>query len=131
MDQDKGTSLVMINSDKGQSLFNRIKHNLIWKQFTMDDAKTGNPALTNSLKPAKPNRKEFFEAINTQPFEIVAKRFFKLPKWESKIKKRLKFLKAIKLILPLGCSMQAWSVFLKYNFFPLIYTVKRNFIFEI
>ena len=130
MDQDKGTSLVMINSDKGQLLFNRIKHNLIWKQFTMNDAKAGNPALTNSLKPVKPNRKEFFEAINTQPFEVVAKRFFTFPNWKNKIKKKLKFLKAIKLILPLGCSIQAWSVFLKYNFLSSHIQAKKQLYFR-
>ena len=33
MDQDKGTSLVMINSPKGMKLFESIKEQIEWKEF--------------------------------------------------------------------------------------------------
>lgn len=39
MDQDKGTSLVMINSDRGMSLFESIKNNIVWREFTLEDAR--------------------------------------------------------------------------------------------
>ena len=76
MDQDKGTSMVMVNSDKGMSLFESIKDSIVWKEFTMRDARIGNPAMEQSLSPASSNRDAFFDALDKQPFEEVAKRFF-------------------------------------------------------
>lgn len=76
MDQDKGTSLVMINSDKGQQLFDFIKDKIVWKEFSMEDAKLGNKAIDSSMKSMTANRAEFFHAIETEPFEQVAKEFF-------------------------------------------------------
>ncbi len=68
MDQDKGTSLVMINSDRGMSLFESIKNNIVWREFTLEDARKGNPALYSSLKSVKPDRSEFFRVLDEMPF---------------------------------------------------------------
>lgn len=76
MDNDKGTSLVMINSDKGLRLFKNVSDNLIWKEFTMSDAKIGNKAIDSSMKQVSDNRELFFDAIDKKPFEQVAKEFF-------------------------------------------------------
>lgn len=76
MDQDKGTSLVMVNSDKGLDIFNIVKDKLVWKEFTMSDAKIGNKAIDSSMKPVSDNRDSFFDAIDKKPFEQVAKEFF-------------------------------------------------------
>lgn len=76
MDNDKGTSLVMINSDKGLRLFKNVSDNLIWKEFTMSDAKIGNKAIDSSMKQVSDNRDLFFDAIDKKPFEQVAKEFF-------------------------------------------------------
>ncbi len=117
MDQDKGTSLVMINSDKGQKLFNAIKDKIEWRQFTMDDARKGNPAMDGSLKAVKPNRKEFFEDLEKLPFEKVAAKHFPLPTLKKKIKKRFRPLKnLLKTICMLGLSLHSWSTFLYINF---------------
>ena len=117
MDQDKGTSLVMINSDKGQKLFDSIKEKIEWRQFTMDDARKGNPAMDDSLKSVKPNREVFFEDLDKLPFEKVAAKHFPLPTLKKKIKKRLRPLKNIfKTICMLGLSFHSWSTFLYVNF---------------
>lgn len=122
MDQDRGTSLVMINSDKGQRLFDSIKDKISWKQFTFDDAKAGNPALTSSLKAAKPNRKQFFEELDKEPFEKVAAQYFPPAptKWTSIKKKVFNRLSLVKRLLStfciLGFSCNMWSTFLRINF---------------
>ena len=79
MDQDKGTSLVMINSDKGMELFDSIKDKIEWRQFTMNDARAGNPAMDGSLSAAKPNREAFFNDLDKLPFEKVAAKYFPMP----------------------------------------------------
>lgn len=125
MDQDKGTSLVMINSDKGQKLFDAIRDKIVWRQFTMDDARKGNPAMDGSLKSVKPNRESFFEDIEKMPFEEVAAKHFPLPTMKMQIKKRLRPLKIIfKTLTMLGFSLHSWSTFLLINF--LSSNVKRR-----
>lgn len=121
MDQDKGTSLVMVNSDKGQALFDRIKDKIEWKQFTMRDAEAGNPALNSSLEPAKPNRDAFFEALDKLPFDKVAEKFFPLPTFGYRMKKKIrsylgKIKKVILILARLGFSIHGWKTFMSLNF---------------
>ena len=118
MDQDKGTSLVMVNSDKGMDLFNSIKDKIEWRQFTMADAREGNPAMEGSLSSAKPNRAEFFKDLDKLPFEKIGKKYFPKPSLGKDIRKKLSPLKAlIKKGLELGFSTQMWCTYLRINFF--------------
>lgn len=118
MDHDRGTSLVMVNSDKGDALFNSIKDKIEWRQFTMDDARAGNPAMDGSLSAAKPNRDEFFNDLDKMPFDKVAAKHFPMPSAWKTIRKKVSPIKAIlKLLLKLGLSPQMWYTFLKMNFF--------------
>lgn len=123
MDQDRGTSLVMVNSDKGMQLFDSIKDKIEWRQFTMADARKGNPAMDDSLKSAKPNRDQFFQSLDNEPFEEVAKKYFPpVPSFMSNIIKKLRArLSVVKRIFSfvkqLGLSCNAWSTFLSVNFF--------------
>lgn len=122
MDQDRGTSLVMVNSDKGMALFDSINENIVWKEFTMADACAGNPAMNSSLKPSKPNRTVFFETLDKEPFETVAKKYFpSAPNWFTPIKRKIwRVLHAVKRVLSIsrmhGFSCNAWSTYLTMNF---------------
>lgn len=122
MDQDRGTSLVMINSDKGMELFDSIKENIVYKEFKMADARAGNPAMDSSLKSSKPNREAFFETLDKEPFENVAKKYFPpVPSKLAPLKRKLwRVLHAIKRIIyilrVLGLSCNAWNTFLSMNF---------------
>ena len=121
MDQDKGTSLVMVKSDRGMELFNAAKNQLEWKEFSMEDARKGNPAMDSSLKPAAKNREAFFKALDQMPFDKVAAKFFPLPTFSNKMKRKVRrilrgFKKAGKLAASLGLSFRAWKNTLYYNF---------------
>jgi len=117
MDQDCGTSLVLINSDKGLHLFEKIQPAIVSSEFTMEDAKGGNPAMVIPLKSVKANRDDFFKAIHEYPFDLVAKKFFILPSWKTGLKRKLHPLKRVYSVLSsLGVSPQAWWIFLYYNF---------------
>ena len=122
MDQDRGTSLVMVNSDKGKALFDAIKDKINWRQFTMKDAEAGNPALNTSLTSTSPNRGAFFDALDKMPFDKVAEKFFPLPTFKNRLKNRLrnyarKMQKALQLIGMLGVSIRSWMTFLSLNIF--------------
>ena len=131
MDQDKGTSLVMVNSDKGMELFNSIKEKIEWRQFSVADARAGNPAMDGSLTAAKANRDDFFVDLDKLPFEKVAAKHFPLPTLKKTIKRRLSTYKVfIKKFLPLGLSPQMWSTFLSVNFFSKKVMRKGHSLFE-
>lgn len=120
MDQDKGTSLVMINSDRGQALFNSIKENITYKEFSMEDAGLGNPAMTKSLVAIKNNREAFFKDLDLLPFETVAKKHFPIPTLKSVVKKKIKGIlrkpyNGLEVIKYLGFSYDLWHNFIKYN----------------
>lgn len=118
MDQDKGTSLVMVNSDRGQALFDSIKDRIEWRQFTMEDARTGNPAMDGSLNSASLNREDFYADLNNMPFEDLARKYFPLPSIKKEIRKKLHPLRSIYTILAnLGLSVYSWCTFLHINLF--------------
>lgn len=122
LDQDKGTSLVMINSVKGQELFDSIKDKIVWKEFSVKDAEIGNPSLNSSLKSINSNRAEFFKALDCMPFEKVAAQFFTQPTIISDMKRLFKrsakdLYKMYKRLSFQGLSFSAWIKFIKYNLF--------------
>lgn len=122
MDQDRGTSLVMVNSNKGKALFDAIKDKINWRQFTMRDAEAGNPALNSSLTSARANREAFFDALDEMPFDKVAEKFFPLPTLTNRLKNKLrnfarKLKKLLKLFSTLGVSVRNWKTFLSLNIF--------------
>lgn len=121
MDQDKGTSLVMVNSPKGYKLYSEILPKITSREFSYEEAKRGNPAINSSLTASSNDRKEFFNAIDSLPFDVVARQFFPLPtlknKLKSKIKKVLNLIrKGLKLPISLGFSLNSWMTFCRINF---------------
>lgn len=134
MDQDKGTSLVMVNTNKGKVLFNAIKSDIVWKEFSMQQALGDNQAAVHSLK-IKENREEFYEALSNKSFDIVAREFFPIPSLTRSLKRVYNRFSHIyeKIVLPVRCmgiSVQAWSTFLRINFFSHKVISKRILAFR-
>ena len=118
MDQDRGTSLVLVNSDKGMELFHRITDRITAQEFTLNDAMRENPAIHASLQSAKNDRAAFFEALDREPFEKVAGTFFPLPSLTNRLKKRKEQAgRLIREIRRFGWSLPVWYQFIRYNFF--------------
>lgn len=95
MDDDKGTSLVILNSSKGESLFNEIKNNLEYEDTSLDDAIRYNTAYTQSARMDK-NRDSFFENIENMEFDKLVKKYtYKRPLYKRVIGKAKKCVKNI------------------------------------
>ena len=62
MDDDKGTSVVLIHSDKGRRLFSRLEDRLVMKTVTFKEASRQNPCMVRP-SPAKANRDEVLRMI--------------------------------------------------------------------
>ena len=68
MNDNKGTSLFFVNSDKGQKVFANISERLVFKQVDTDSAIQYNPSMLTSVKkPAK--RDAFMAKMRTQPID--------------------------------------------------------------
>lgn len=96
LDNNIGTSMILLNSKKGVDYFEKVKDKLEWKYTEFESILLGNVALFKPIEPAKIDRKQFFETLNDFTFEEVAQRFFPLIKKEnlplkSRIKQVLRF----------------------------------------
>ena len=81
LDQNKGTSLVLLNTEKGRALFASVKDRLVWESCTYEESLAGNLALRQS--PLRPrNRQAFFALLqSTGSFHAVMRWYEKKPLW--------------------------------------------------
>jgi len=119
MDQDLGTSLVLIDSEKGKKYFDSLTGSVVSKQFTIEQAALANPYMVSSLKSQTECREEFFLDLDKYSFEEVVKKYF--PK-KARIKKLITrlLLPLIRVVLffrPMGLSITSWAICVYYNFF--------------
>lgn len=78
LDGNLGTSLIMVNTSKGELYFDGIKSKLDFKQFSLSDILPGNSAaiLGGAVKYPPVNREQMFADIDTLRFDEVAARWF-------------------------------------------------------
>ncbi len=76
MFDDRGTSLVFINTAKGQSLFDAISDKMLIKQTDISKAVEYNTAAFRSVKINK-NREKFFKEFDVLTFEKLIKKYVK------------------------------------------------------
>lgn len=74
MDDNKGTSLVIVHSEKGQQLFKDISSKMTYKQVDFNEAIKYNPSMLESVKPDS-KRKDFFENLDKVPFDKLVKKY--------------------------------------------------------
>lgn len=89
-EKNLGTSLVMINSHKGQKYFEQIKTRINYIPVSLKDAEAGNGALNTSLPLPKVNREEFFADLEKMTFGELAKKYI-IP-GDRTIKNKIKWL---------------------------------------
>ena len=89
MNDDKGVSVVMINSEKGEELFDNIKDKIIFQETVLDPVLTKyNSAAIKSVKMPL-ERKEFMDKINQMDIITLLKEFVEVKKKQI-IKYRMK-----------------------------------------
>ncbi len=88
MDDDKGTSLVIIHSERGRRLFDELKKSIRFQEVDFDKAIEGNPSMVRSVA-VNPQRRAFMRDIDDKPFDKVVKKYCE-EKLIIKIKRKLK-----------------------------------------
>jgi coenzyme F420-reducing hydrogenase beta subunit len=95
-DDDKGTSIIMVNSEKGKELFEIFKNSINYFETTMENAIMSNPAIIKS--PAKnKNREKFFSNINKMDFDKLVKKYVPDPSFFRRCVRKVK--RVIKKVL--------------------------------
>lgn len=94
MDDDLGTSLILINTSKGQEMFQKVKSKMMYKGVDLDKAVLYNSAAITSVR-YNPKRNKFFRDLDHYPFDQTVKKYSKetiFTKLIKKIKGKLKSL---------------------------------------
>lgn len=71
LDDDTGTSIVLLNSVKGEKYFSEVKKRLKSEDVSLESVLKGNPALVQSLPMSSVSRDEFFTRIHQENFRKV------------------------------------------------------------
>lgn len=74
MNDNKGTSLVIINSEKGKKIFDNVKLNSVYQEVDINEAIKGNPSFVKSVKKNK-NTDNFFENLDYIEFNKLVKKY--------------------------------------------------------
>lgn len=75
-DDNKGVSLVLVNSENGNFYFESVKDCLIWKETRMEDSMQ--PPLISPF-PKPEIRGEFWKDVNSRHFSYVVKKYATVP----------------------------------------------------
>ena len=123
LDNNIGTSMILLNSKKGENFFELAKDDLEFIETKFESILAGNGALTSPISPAKINREQFFKDLNDNTFEYVTEKYFPLGKSHLSTKEKLKqrakktLLPLINLYRELGLSPKAYYNYIKFNYF--------------
>lgn len=71
-DDDKGVSLVLVNNEVGENIFEQVKDELVWKQTELKDSMQ--PPLKEPF-PKPKNRKQFWNDFQDKSFTYVTKKY--------------------------------------------------------
>ena len=78
MDDDKGTSLVLVNTEKGKKAFAALAEKIVFKASDFDHAVAGNPAIVRPTTPYR-NRDRFFCRVMKSDFDSLVNRMLQPP----------------------------------------------------
>jgi acetyltransferase-like isoleucine patch superfamily enzyme/coenzyme F420-reducing hydrogenase beta subunit len=92
MDSPLGTSLVLLNSEKGRMYYRSLDNTVVSKEKSLAEAMYANPAITKSLsKPA--HREHFYADIDKYSFIEVSNKYF--PKKNNAMRKSKSMVKLL------------------------------------
>lgn len=78
LDMNIGTSMILINSNRGIAFFEKVKDKLEYRETAFKSIFEGNIALCKSIEPAKINREDFFKDLDAYDFDYVTEKYYPL-----------------------------------------------------
>jgi len=80
LDDNLGTSVVLVNSPRGEALLQSVEKNLKTATVDLDVVVRGNRALVESIPKEKVDRKLFYSKVNSEDFQQVVEAIVAKPK---------------------------------------------------
>ncbi len=74
-DSPNGTSLVLLNNDKGRCFFESLDGAVAYKAQRLEDAAVANGNLYNSIRPSAVDREKFYSALERRGFGYAMRKF--------------------------------------------------------
>ena len=74
MDDNKGTSVILLNTEHGKTFFDSVSNDIKQCESKLDYAIEGNPCIVQS-PPPHPKRNEFFELLNQNSLKQLAQKY--------------------------------------------------------
>ena len=118
LDDNKGTSVAIINTEKGRDFFEKVKEFVDFEEHSLSSAVTQNRALLKNHPKSNINRKAMFQMMESEPFDKVAKTFFPKRKLLLRIKgvlRKCKFHWSIFPHTPKAIYQTIWINYLRKN----------------
>lgn len=78
LDNNTGTSAIMINTEQGRALFEKTSKRIISKKVNVKDFFKGNPSLLYSIKEPNFDRIAFFNDLHKLNFKQLSEKYFPL-----------------------------------------------------
>lgn len=78
LDDDKGTSMVLVNTEKGEAIWNEIKDGFCFEKTDFSTAESGNRVLSEPPKKNK-NRDAFYETFIAEGYEAAVEKWVDIP----------------------------------------------------
>lgn len=118
LDNNIGTSMILLNSKKGEVFFESAKDLLEYRETNFESTLSGNLALLKSIPSPKIDRVSFFEDLDKESFEYVTEKYFPVLTNSNSLKQKLKLhlKKYYLLYLYFGFSLKSYINFIRYNF---------------
>lgn len=115
MEKNLGTSLVMVNSKRGEAYFEQVKKRINYVEVPFSSIEAGNRSLNLSVDPPKVSREEFFADLDKMSFLQIADKYIKNKHIGKKalVKKCLGYVRTILKTTQMR-PVALWQ-FLKYN----------------
>ena len=89
IDDNKGISLVIINSEKGKKIFEKINKNIVIRKVELNEAIKYNPSMTKSSN-KNSNRENFFKDLENINFEKLCKKYLRKNNYFRKVIRKMK-----------------------------------------
>lgn len=119
-DHDLGTSVVIVNSQKGEEFYQTVRNKYRDTEIEYSDVRKGNPALDISLSLPSFDREQFYNDLSSMSFGEFAEKYIKLPsKQQLSIKERVKNLVRFGygVLRASGLNFKTWWQNIYYNLF--------------
>lgn len=89
LDDDKGTSLILVSTEKGKKMINGCWDSIFMQECDLDFAIENNPCMVKSVEVPE-LRKSFFKDFNTKDFNYVVKKYMSSPSWTRRVFRLIK-----------------------------------------